>query len=201
LSNEGSSPPTPDSILQLALAFWGSKALLTATELGVFTELAAKPMTASQLAARLSLHPRSARDFFDALVALGMLTRSNDVYSNTPSTDLFLDRKKASYVGGFLEMANARLYGFWGSLTEALRTGKPQNEVKSGGNLFDIYSDPQKLQGFLKAMTGLSKGSAMALAAKIPWRDYKTLIDILLRRRMRPGHDCAAASARDRRWV
>lgn len=172
-------PPTPEPIMQLGLGFWASKALLSAIELGVFTELAAKPMTASQLASRLSLHPRSARDFFDALVALGMLTRNGQTYINAPNTDLFLDRNKPSYIGGILEMANARLYGFWGSLTEALRTGKPQNEVKSGGNFFEgLYSDPQKLQGFLKAMSGISMGSALAIAAKFVWSDYKTFIDV-----------------------
>src|SRR5439155_1297243 len=79
---------------------------------------------------RLGLHARSARDFFDALVALGMLERRGDAYANTPETGLFLDRAKPTYVGGLLEMLNARLYGFWGSLSEALRTGRPQNEGK-----------------------------------------------------------------------
>ncbi|WP_458084034.1 hypothetical protein [Streptomyces malaysiensis] len=43
-------------------------------------------------------------------------------------------------------MANSRLYPFWGSLTEALRTGKPQNEHKYGGDVFDaIYRDQEGL--------------------------------------------------------
>src|SRR6185503_429928 len=99
----------------------------------------------------LGLHPRSARDFFDTLVALGFLTRSNDGYRNTEETDLFLDRNKPSYMGGMLEMANARLYAFWGTLTEGLRTGQPQNEVKTGAQgLFEgLYADPEKLKLFL----------------------------------------------------
>jgi len=60
-----------------------------------------------------------------------MLERVNGQYSNSPESNLFLDRKKPSYVGGVLEMANTRLYPFWGSLTEALRTGEPQNEANS----------------------------------------------------------------------
>ena len=83
-------------------------------------------------ASELGLHERSARDFFDALVALGMLEREDGKYSNTPETDLFLDRNKPSYQGGLLEMLNARLFGFWNSLTEGLRTGEPQNEAKTG---------------------------------------------------------------------
>jgi hypothetical protein len=136
---------TPDAILQLGLAFWGSKTLLSAVELGVFRELAdAGALDGEGLRERLGLHPRSARDFFDALVALGMLERADGRYSNSPATELFLDPAKPSYVGGILEMANARLYGFWGSLTEGLRTGALQNEAKGGGeNFFEaLYADP-----------------------------------------------------------
>ena len=125
------------------------------------------------------LHPRSARDFFDALVALGMLTRDNGLYANTPETDLFLDKAKTSYIGGFLEMANARLYRFWGSLTEGLKTGLPQNEAKEGGNFFStLYADPVKLKSFLQSMTGLSMGASQAIAKKFPWKNYQTAFDI-----------------------
>jgi hypothetical protein len=101
--------PTPAQIMQLGLGFWGSKTLLSAIEVGLFTDLAKGPLDAPTLASRLGLHSRGAFDFFDALVALGMLERSQGVYSNTPDTDLFLDRAKPSYIGGILEMANARL--------------------------------------------------------------------------------------------
>ena len=123
--------PTPEPIVQLGLGFWASKTLLSAIELGVFSALADGPQDAETLRQRLGLHPRSAHDFLDALVALGMLERERDVYRNTPETGLYLDRAKPSYVGGLLEMANARLYPFWGSLTEGLRTGQPQNEAKT----------------------------------------------------------------------
>src|SRR5688572_19237681 len=48
---------TSEGILQLGLAFWGSKALLSAVELGLFTELAKGPLEANVLAKRLALHP------------------------------------------------------------------------------------------------------------------------------------------------
>jgi SAM-dependent methyltransferase len=169
----------PDNILQLGLAFWGSKTLLSAVELGVFTELAYRPMKAHILIERLRLHQRGARDFLDALVALGMLDRDGDIYRNTPATALFLDRNKPSYVGGLLEMANARLYPFWGNLTEALRSGEPQNELKRGENFFSkVYSEPLRLAGFLQAMTGISMGAARAMAEKFPWSGYKSFADL-----------------------
>ncbi|MDQ3253475.1 MAG: acetylserotonin O-methyltransferase [Acidobacteriota bacterium] len=174
------STVTPEKIMQLGLGFWGSKTLLSAIEVGLFTVLAAVPLDAPALTERLRLHPRSARDFFDALVALGVLEREGGLYRNTAETDLFLVRGKPSYIGGMLEMANERLYPFWGSLTEGLRTGLPQNEMKSGGaGLFDsIYGDPERLHLFLGAMTGLSMGASQAIAEKFPWRDHKTVVDV-----------------------
>lgn len=173
------STVSPDRIMQAGLGFLGSKTLLSAVELRLFTELAKGPLNGESLRTRLGLHPRSARDFFDVLVALGMLKRRGDTYANTAESDAFLDRGKPSYVGGILEMANARLYGFWGSLTEALRTGQPQNEAKAGGNFFAaLYSDSGRLEKFLKAMTGLSLGAGRAIAKKFPWKRYKTFVDI-----------------------
>lgn len=170
---------TPDRIMQLGMAFWGSKTLLSAVELGVFSELAKQPLDAQALQTRLELHSRSARDFFDALVALGMLDRRNGQYFNTSETDLFLDQAKPTYLGGWLEMVNSRLYRFWGNLTEGLRTGLPQNEVKDGKNFFeDLYSDPQRLQAFLSSMTGLSMAASRKIAAQFPWKQYQTFIDV-----------------------
>src|SRR5947209_2210191 len=170
---------TPEGIIQLGLGFWGSKTLLSAIEIDLFSELAKGPLDANTIACRLGLHQRSIRDFLDALVALHMLEREDGKYRNTPETDLFLDREKPSYAGGILEMANARLYPFWGALTDGLRTGQPQNEAKSGGDPFKaIYADKKGLEDFLSAMTGISLGAAMAIAQKFPWEDYGTFIDI-----------------------
>ena len=172
-------PPTPEHIMHLGTAFWGSKTLLSAVELDVFTVLAREPMDAETLRKHLGLHERSALDFFDALVALGMLERQDGLYSNTPETALYLDKAKPSYIGGFLAMMNARLYGFWGNLTEGLKTGLPQNEAKDGKNIFDVlYSDPAKLASFMQAMTGVSMGTSKAIAQKFPWQNYRTLIDV-----------------------
>ena len=174
------SEPRIDHIMQIGLGFWASKTLLSAVEMELFTELAKHPEDLHTLQGRLGLHPRSARDFLDALVALGLLQRRDGKYSNTASTDLFLDKGKPSYIGGMLEMANQRLYGFWNHLTTALRTGEQQNESKGGGaGLFAaLYADPARLKQFLGAMTGISHGANLAIAAKFPWARYKTAVDV-----------------------
>jgi hypothetical protein len=174
------SEARPDHILQVGLGFWASKTLLSAVEMELFTELARHPEDLETLQGRLGLHPRSARDFFDALVSLKFLERRDGRYYNTPSTDFFLDKRKPSYIGGILEMANHRLYPFWSHLTSALRTGLPQNEIKDGGpNPFvALYSDPARLKEFLKAMTGVSRGANLAIARQFPWSKYHTAVDV-----------------------
>jgi SAM-dependent methyltransferase len=179
--NVAASSLGPDHILQTGFAFWASKTLLSAVEMGVFTELAEGPESFERLSGRLGLHARAARDFLDTLVALGFLKRTDDVYSNTAETDLFLDRRKPSYVGGILEMANARLYPFWGRLTEALHTGRQQNEAREEGcapTFEALYADPARLRGFLAAMSGISHGANMAIARQFPWSRYRTFADM-----------------------
>ncbi|MEM1296243.1 MAG: methyltransferase [Verrucomicrobiota bacterium] len=170
--------PKPDQILQTGLAFWNSKALLSAVGMELFTELAKHPEDLEAISGRLGLHPRGARDFLDALVALGFLERKDGIYFNTPDTDFYLDKRKPSYIGGMLEMANHRLYSYWGSLTAALRTGKPQNEAATGGDLFEnLYADPARLKEFLRAMSGISRGANRAIAQNFPWADYESYVD------------------------
>ena len=166
--------------MQVGLGFWASKTLLSAIEMELFTELARHPEDGESLRDRLGLHPRSSKDFLDALVALGFLERDKGIYRNAPSTDFFLDKQKPSYIGGILEMANHRLYHFWGSLTEALRTGQLQNEAKAGEMPFfqALYADPARLKEFLGAMTGLSHEANMAIARQFPWHEHETFADV-----------------------
>ena len=174
----------PSAILQTAFSFWSSKVLLTAVEFGVFTKLAGRTLTGAELGAELKLHPRAIADFFDALVAMKFLDREGNgptaKYFNTPEGALFLDEKSPRYVGGILIMLNARLFKFWNDLPEALRTGKPQNEVKHGvkGIFEELYADLPKLEQFLGAMTGLSRVNFEALADKFDFSKYKTLCDV-----------------------
>src|SRR5215510_13585659 len=171
-------------IMQVGLGFFASKTLLSAVELELFTKLAGQPMTGREIATALQLNPRAVPDFPDALVALKFLERDGDGpdarYTNTPESTFFLDRNSPGYIGGILEMANARLYRFWADLTEALKTGKPQNETKhSGESMFEkLYADPARLEQFMNAMSGISAGNFGEFARKFDFSKFKTLCDV-----------------------
>jgi len=166
------------------MGFWASKTLLSAVELELFTQLGSDGLGGEEIQERLGLHPRATYDFLDALVALGFLERDGDGgdgrYRNTPDVAAFLDKRSPSYIGGILEMSNARLYGFWGDLTEGLRTGQPQNEIKhTGKSMFEeLYSDPARLEQFMRAMQGISRGNFEALADKFDFSRYETVLDV-----------------------
>jgi O-methyltransferase/methyltransferase family protein len=174
----------PSHIMQVGMGFWGSKTLLSAVELELFTRLGDESMTGGEIGEQVGVHPRAVADFLDTLVALGFLERDGDGsdgrYRNTAETATFLNKQRPTYVGGLLEMANARLYRFWGDLTEALRTGEPQNELKhTGSSMFaELYSDPERLEQFMRAMQGASLGNFHALAEAFDFSNYKTVCDV-----------------------
>ena len=175
---------TPARIMEVGMAFWPARTLLTAVKLGVFSELGNGAKTGEELRDALGLHPRSTPDFFDTLVALRFLERDGDgdeaKYRNTAETAMFLDRSSPAFMGGFLEMAHDRLYRYWGDLDEALKTGKPQNESRHGGEgvFEELYRQPERLEQFMDAMAGISAGNFMALAEKFDFSKYETLCDV-----------------------
>ena len=174
----------PSHILQIGSGFWPSKVLLSAVELELFTRLGSEALTGEEIGDQLGLHPRAIWDFLDGLVALGLLDREGDGhgahYRNTQDTAVFLDKNSPQYIGGILEMFNARLFRYWADLTDALKTGEPQNEVKHTGKpMFDeLYADPDRLEQFMGAMTGISLGNFHALADKFDFSAHKTLCDV-----------------------
>lgn len=171
---------SPEYILSVGTGFTAAKTLLSAVELDLFTALARQPGSLSELESRIGLHPRASRDFLDALVALGFLERHDGIYANTPPAALYLDRASEACIVAILEMANQRLYRYWDGLTEALRSGQPQNELKNGGKtLFTaLVADPPRYRQFLSAMSALSRGANLAIARKFPWADYRTFVDV-----------------------
>jgi len=184
--SQNSNSPSPADIMKIGTGFWASKILLSAIHFQLFTHLEEKKsMSASDIKKLLGLQctDRHLFDFLDTLAGLGFLNRTGLLgtaqYSNSIDTATFLDKNKPSYIGGILEMMNDRLYKFWGNLEEGLLTGLPQNEVKNSEDFFGlIYSDPEKLKGFVNAMTGIQVGNFMHFAQHFDFSKYKTLVDV-----------------------
>lgn len=171
-------PLTPAPILETATAFFGSKVLITAVQLGVFAELGEGPATGERLRERLGISDRASADFFDALVALGFLEREDGRYSNADVSARFLDPAQPTYLGAFLTLMGDRQYGLWGRLPEAVRSGRPvSEEAASETDVFEAFSDAQ-LREFMYAMDASSGLMGMGLAHAFPWAGHATFADI-----------------------
>jgi hypothetical protein len=176
--------PDPDHIMWIASGYGISKALLSAVGLGLYTRLAKGAMTLDDVVREFGLQRRPAMDFLDLLVSVDLLEREGDGegarYSNTAATAAFLDRSKPGYIGGIIELWEQRNYRFWADITEALQTGKAQNETKHADTSFfeTLYSEPARLEAFMEAMNGSSIRNFEALAGVFPFDRYQTLADI-----------------------
>ncbi len=176
--------PKPDQIMQIAIGYGVSKALLSAVGLGLFTHLANSPMTLDDIVSKYGLQERPAMDWLDMLVSVGLLDRKSNgksaQYENTDATAAYLDENKPGYIGGIIELWDLRNYRFWSDLTEALQTGEAQNETKnSDASFFEtLYSETARLEAFMDAMNGSSIRNFETFAKKFPFGNYSTLCDI-----------------------
>jgi len=180
------APPSPEGIMQIGMGFWASKILLTAIKFELFTILGEKhSLSAAEIRQVLKLHcsDRHLYDFLDALTVFGFLDRSGiwheARYTNGLGAGIFLNKKKPSYIGGILELANSRLYRTWDKLEEGLLTGLSQSDVSTGPeHTFDgLYADPERLKLFMDAMSGINMGNFNAFAQKFDFSAYNTLTD------------------------
>jgi hypothetical protein len=168
-----------DRLYSIGNAYRQAKVLLSAVELDIFSILAKQPLTATSLANRIGIDNRGARDFFDALGAMRLLSRDAEgCYHNSEAADLHLDAGKPTYLGASFVQYNVREYGMWGALTEALRSGRPRTELQDHDHFGSIYDDPMRFKSFVNAMTAGSFLSARRIAESFPWERYQSLCDI-----------------------
>ncbi|AGL16633.1 DegT/DnrJ/EryC1/StrS family aminotransferase [Actinoplanes sp. N902-109] len=169
----------PGRLLALGMAFCQAKAVLSAVELDLFTVLAKEPAAEPELRERLGLHPRGSRQFLEVLAELRLLERDGELYRNAPIADRYLVRDRESYFGGFLERASLVMYPAWGKFTEALRSGESQADTYSGEQMFhSLYEKDEHLRGMTELTESLSYPIIADLAAKFPWADYRTVVDM-----------------------
>ncbi|MCS7484107.1 methyltransferase [Umezawaea endophytica] len=169
------SRPNPAAILELGTAFWGAKVLLSAVEIDLFSTLAGEPLTADEIRDRLGVHPRALDDFLGALCTLGLLIKQGDRYRNNAEADIYLDRAKPTYLGGFLTMLNWQ-YAGWGKLSDLVRTGRMQND--RAANFEAFYQNREVLKRFMAAMDGASAAIGPALAHAVDWTRFTSVVDL-----------------------
>ena len=171
--------PSAVPLMALSTGFWAFKTLAAAHEVGLFSHLAGGTgTTVGELAEALGLHPRPAEMLLTGCAALGLLEKTDGRYRNTPLSEAYLVRGKPYYFGGFVQMADKRLYAGWGRLTEALRTNRPTTwDPAVQSSMFD-GEDPTMLALFWEAMHSLSTMTARKLGEAVDFGHFRRLLDI-----------------------
>ncbi len=157
----------PDDITDLIRGFMSSRAVLTALELDIFTAIG-DGGTAKQIAAKIQCAVRSTEMLLNALVALKLLNKSGDDYSNTPvSARFFVEGSPDSARQGQLHIAN--IWKSWSTLTEAVKAGTSV-AVRSDSNGWE--------KPFIAAMDNNARGRARAIAQAVEINGAKRMLDL-----------------------
>ena len=111
----------PDHLDQMIRGYMPSRCILTALELDIFTAVG-DGANAEQIGTKIHANARAAGMLLNALVALGLLSKSGDDYKNTPeSARFFVQGSKDNHRNGLLHTAN--IWHRWSTLTDAVRSG------------------------------------------------------------------------------
>jgi SAM-dependent methyltransferase len=166
------SRPDPTALVRLSTAYWDSQTLLTANRLRVFDVVAGGPRSADEIAAALRLDPRAAGIFLRACVGLGLLQDHEGRFGNSPSAATFLVSSSPAYLGGAMRYSD-QLYGTWGQLEQALRSGRPAMAAETY-----LGDDPDKTRTFVQSMHGRALGIARALVEILDLGGRRNLLDV-----------------------
>lgn len=163
----------PDRIIGMASAFYDTCVLFAASDLGVFARLAETgPADAASLAASLRLDRRGARLLLDACVALELLNKDGETYSNTPESAVFLVPGSPGDLSGAIRY-NRDVYPAWGKLDTFVRTGTPVEKPE-----FHLGADAERTRTFVLSMHHRALAIGRAVLGELDLAGRRTLLDV-----------------------
>lgn len=95
------SLPDYSKLFDLAYGIARWQALEVGIDLKIFDHLD-EPISAEEAARSLKSHPANTKIFLDSLTALGLVTKQQEKYRNTPMSEAFLVTGRPTYLGAFL---------------------------------------------------------------------------------------------------
>jgi hypothetical protein len=159
------------AILGKARAFWEARILMTAAELDVFSLLADAPKTSAQVSRELASDPRATEALLNALVALGLLVKTEGAFGIKPGFERALSSSAPETVLPVIQHM-AQLWNSWGQLTEIVRTGQVRRSVEA------LERDEKGVSAFIGAMHTIGLGLAGSVVARLDLSGYRNLIDV-----------------------
>jgi 3-hydroxy-5-methyl-1-naphthoate 3-O-methyltransferase len=158
----------PDRLDQMIRGYMPSRCILTALELDIFTAIG-EGANAEQIGMRIQANPRAAEMLLNALVALGLVTKSGGIYGNTPESARFFNQaSKDNHRNGLIHTAN--IWHRWSSLTDAVRHG---TRIP-----LDRDSTPEWTANFIAGMDRNAKARAPLLVQALGTAGVRRILDL-----------------------
>lgn len=169
MSKQSKSKFSEEYILNVASAFRQSKILLTSIELGIFSLLGSRELTAKDISFELQTDENTTERLLNALTALGFTTKYRNHFKNTPDSMRYLDKASPDYVGSLLHM-NLN-WESWGKLTEVVKTGKSIYK-----NLYDERSD-EFIEAYVDSVHRSYNHEAEGVSKAVTLSNVKKMMD------------------------
>lgn len=164
-------PTSPETIQRLSAGVAPALAMLAGLQLGIFSELADVPLTATEIAARLGVAEERLSRLLHALVVAGLLELRDGRFANTPESAAFLVKGRPGHLGA--------VHGLWSQLWQAdlgtaqsIRTGQP-----AALHDFAAASDDE-MMAMLRGMHAGAVGGGRDLTARFDFSQYRSLVDV-----------------------
>lgn len=175
------TPPDPSLVLDYIEAFRRSKTMFAGVSLGVFDRLADGPKTANELAPDIHADADTLERLLNALVGLGLLTKSGDRYANTPAANAYLTIASPHRFTGYINYSNDVIWKLWANLEDAVREGTHRWKQTYGteGPIFDrFFENEARKREFLMGMHGFGVLSSPHVANAFDLSRFRLVADL-----------------------
>lgn len=174
--------PDPTPVLDLIEAFRRSKTMFTAVSLGIFDALESAPASAHALAASLTANLPALTRLLDACTALGLLSKSAGLYSNTETASIYLTSSSPQSLAGYILYSDRALFPMWADLKGAVLQGtnrwEPTFGPLPGGIFAHFFRDEPARAAFLQGMHGLGLISSPKIVRIFNLSRFNTICDL-----------------------
>ncbi len=161
----------PDEVLAMASSYQAACVLAAAAELDLFTSLQGQPLPAGEIARQIQAEPRATAVLLDALAALGLLEKEQDLYSVPHAVENVLtDGGELSKLAMVQHQANCLRR--WADLARVVKTGEPAERPPS------IRGADADQAAFIEAMDNVSAPMAGPLVGELQPLAFTHLLDI-----------------------
>jgi ubiquinone/menaquinone biosynthesis C-methylase UbiE len=160
---------TVGDLLGTSNAYWRGCALQAGVRLEIFTVIHDQHLSSGTVADLIGADQRGTAYLLNALCAMGLLVKEEELYCNTPETSHLLCKDSAAYLGHIILHHHHILDG-WAQLDEAVKIGGPVRKRS--------YGEAIERESFLMGMFNLAMGIAPAIAEQIDLSACHRLLDL-----------------------